>query len=338
LTPPIDMRVRTHSVRTNVVYALLRLPEKLRPSSRSLFLWQDHGFDRWAGRTLERCDFVHGLPGQCLATFRAAKARGAKTVLNHATGPAREWVRIMQPEYERVGLRLEDVCVYDSDYFQREDEEYALADYHCAASSVVRDQLIALGIPAERIWQVPYGADTKVFHPAAGGAAATDFRVLFAGQVCLRKGIRTILEALSLGDRNDETMDFYGAVHGEAQHDLAAYRGKVPLHFHGAISQQQLADAFRSHSVLVLPSLEEGFGLVVPQALNCGLPVIVSDRVGAKDLIRHRENGSIIPVNDAAALRAELDFWAEHPTRVEQKWDWERPARILLDFSEQALR
>ena len=133
-------------------------------------------------------------------------------------------------------------------------------------------------------------------------------------------------------------MDFYGAVHDEAQQDLAGYRGAIPLRFHGSVSQHQLAEAFRTHSVLVLPSLEEGFGLVIPQALNCGLPVIVSDRVGAKDLVRHRENGSIIPVNDPEALRAELDFWADHPVSVEQKWDWEAPARLLLDFSERALR
>ena len=97
-------------------------------------------------------------------------------------------------------------------------------------------------------------------------------------------------------------MDFYGAVLGEAQRDFSEYKGATPLHFHGPVSQAQLADAFRSGSVLVLPSLEEGFGLVVPQALACGLPVIVSDRVGAKDLVRHRDNGSVFPTSDATAL------------------------------------
>ena len=88
----------------------------------------------------------------------------------------------------------------------------------------------------------------------------------------------------------------------EARQDLAAYKGRTPLTAHGSVSQGELAEGFRQGSVLVLPSLEEGFGLVVPQALNCGLPCIVSDRVGGKDLIRHRENGSIFPCGDAAAL------------------------------------
>jgi glycosyltransferase involved in cell wall biosynthesis len=298
LAAPSAMRVRTHSLRTNVVYGLLRFaPERLRPSSRALFLWQDHGFDHWVGRHLDPCDFVHAMPGQALETFRAARRLGIQTVLNHATGPVREWVRIMEPEYARVGLRLTEVCPYDSAYFAREEEEYALADWHCAASSVVREQLLGLGIKAERIWQVPYGADESIFHRDAVAPQEKGFRIVFAGQTGLRKGIRILLDALELTGREDWTVDFYGPVLGEAQRDLAAYRGRATLRFRGPVSQASLADAFRAGSVLVLPSLEEGFGLVVPQALACGLPAIVSDRVGARDLLRHRENGSVFPLS-----------------------------------------
>src|SRR3954467_6585831 len=101
------------------------------------------------------------------------------------------------------------------------------------------------------------------------------------------------------------------------------------MHFHGPVSQDTLATAFRSGSVLVLPSLEEGFGLVVPQALSCGLPAVVSDRVGGKDLIQHRQNGSIFPCGDAAALAAELSWWARHPRRVREVYGWDAPATKL---------
>jgi glycosyltransferase involved in cell wall biosynthesis len=329
--------IRTHSLRTNVVYGLHKFaPARLRPSSRSLFLWQDRGFDQWVGRHLERADFIHGMPGQCRHTFRAARRLGVRTVLNHATGPVREWVRIMEPEYARVGLRLTDFCAYDAEYFEREEEEYALADFHCAASTVVRDQLVAMGIAPDRIWLVPYGADERVFHPDPQ-APPSGFRIVFGGLLSLRKGAKTLLDALSLEPREDWRVDFYGGeVTAEVQHDLTQYRGKVPLHHHGAVPQSLLAEAFRAGSVLVLPSLEEGFGLVVPQALNCGLPVIVSDRVGGKDFIRHRENGSIFPVGDAAALAAELAWWAAHPQRVTGKFGWTEPTRTLIALSSRA--
>ena len=327
------LEIRTHSLRTNIVYGLLKYaPENLRPSSRSLFLWQDRGFDRWVGRHLGACDFIHGIPGQCLHTFRASRARGVRTVLNHATGPVRDWVRIMEPEYARVGLKLTDVCPYDGDYFAREDEEYALADFHCAASSVVRDQLLARGIEARRIWLVPYGADSRIFH-AVGAEVPAEFRIVFAGQVGLRKGLRTLLDALALAGRAEWRVDFYGAELGESRTDLAAYRGRTPLHFHGPVSQGALAQAFRAGSVLVLPSLEEGFGLVVPQALNCGLPALVSDRTGGGDLVRHRENGSLFPACSAAALAAELEWWAANPRRVRENFGWTEPARTLMNLT-----
>ena len=332
------LAIRAHSLRTNVVYGLLKYaPEKLRPSSRRLFLWQDRGFDQWTGAHLEPCDFIHGLPGQCLHTFRAARRLGIRTVLNHATGPVREWVRIMDPEYTRVGLKLADVCPYDADYFDREDEEYALADFHCAASTVVRAQLVAHGIPRERIWLVPYGADGRIFHPEANAESPREFRIVFAGQVGLRKGVKTLLDALTLAGRVEWRVDFFGAVLGEAQPDLDGYRGKSPLTFHGAVPQATLAEVFRAGSVLVLPSLEEGFGLVVPQALNCGLPAIVSDCVGGKDLVRHRETGSVFPARDAAALAAELTWWADHPRRITAGFGWNEPAQTLITLSQAAL-
>ena len=301
-----NLPLRTHSLRTNIVYGLLKfVPERWRPESKTLFRWQDHGFDRWTGAHLEGCDFIHAMPGQCLHTFRAARRLGIKTVLNHATGPVRQWVRIMEPEYTRIGLRLTDVCPYDEEYFAREDEEYALTDWHCVASSVVHDQLVSLGVDAQRIWQIPYGADSRIFHDA-DRTPASAFRIVFAGQVGVRKGLRTLLDALTVAQRADWQIDFYGAVLGEARYDLDQYRGATPLNFHGPVSQEALAAAFRGGSVLVLPSLEEGFGLVVPQALNCGLPAIVSDRVGGKDFVRHHENGSVFPTNNAAALATEL--------------------------------
>src|SRR5207248_241844 len=106
------------------------------------------------------------------------KTLGARAVLNHATGPVREWVQIMESEYARVGLQLSDICPFDETYFRREEKEYALADFHCAASSVVREQLAKMGIPRERIWVVPYGADMRIFFPATK-PRPRDFRIIF---------------------------------------------------------------------------------------------------------------------------------------------------------------
>jgi len=338
LDAPPDFPLLTHSLRTTLVYGALKyIPAPLRPSPRSLFLWQDHGFDTWVGRALAPCDIFHAMPGQALRAFERARSLGIPTVLNHATGPVRDWIRIMEPEYRRVGLRLTDVCHYDDAYLAREDREYALADFHCAASTVVRDQLLNLAIPPDRILLSPYGADPAIFHARDRSTNPVPFRILFAGQLGLRKGIRTLLEALGKLDRPDWQTHFYGATAPEAHKDLEAYTGATPLTFHGPVSQLDLAQAFRHASLLVLPSLEEGFGLVIPQALNCGLPCVVSDRVGARDLIRHRDNGSIFPCADPAALATELAWWETHWRPVNETQDWSTPAQTLIDATARIL-
>ena len=236
-----------------LVYGGLKFaPAWLRPRARSLFLWQDQGFDAWVGRRLDPCDFFHAMPGQALRGFEQARRLGARRVLNHATGPASEWVRIMEPEYRRVGLNLTDICPYDANWFNREAQEYEMASFHCAASTVVRDQLLALGIAPDRIWVVGYGADPAIFH-ARGRKTPDRFRLVFAGQAGLRKGIKTLLDALEKLDRPDWEMHFYGGVADEARPDLASYRGRTPLTLHGAVSQESLAEAFRGASLLGTP-------------------------------------------------------------------------------------
>jgi glycosyltransferase involved in cell wall biosynthesis len=336
LQRPHPVQLRTNSLRTILTYGLLRMPEHFRPRSRTLFLWQDRNFDRWVGKVLGRHDLVHAMPGQALETFRRAKSLGVRAVLNHATAPSRFWVSVMRSEYEKAGFSLERATVYDSAFRRREEEEYTLADLHCAASTEVQTQLIAAGVQPKLIWVVPYGAAPDVFFPSTGINAA-EFRILFAGQVSLRKNVCTLLRALEKLRRPDWRLDVFGNVGGEAKGVFARYRGITPLTLHGSVGQRRLAHEMRRSSVLVLPSLEEGFGLVVVQALACGTPCVVSDAVGAKDLIEHRDNGSVFPVKSSEALALELEFWASHPKRVLGDYSWSGPAKKLCRLSKEAL-
>ena len=85
----------------------------------------------------------------------------------------------------------------------------------------------------------------------------------------------------------------------------------------------------RGASVLVLPSVQDGFGLVVLEAMAAGLPVIVSDHVGAKDCVREGVDGFVVPVRDADAI-AERLRWL--------RADRSRQRRMGLNAREQALR
>lgn len=135
---------------------------------------------------------------------------------------------------------------------------------------------------------------------------------------------------LPTAEASEWSLDVFGTRLSESDADLSSYQGAVPVNFHGPIPRERLAEEFRTSSVLVLPSLEEGFGLVVPQALACGLPCIVSVAVGASDLIRQRENGSVLPVGDASALLDELRWWSRHSDVVTFDGSWEEPTSLFL--------
>ncbi len=335
LRPPPGFRMRTASFRTLVTYGLQRVPERLRPANSRLFQWQDTGFDRRVARMLEPCGFIHGLPGQCLRIFQQARKLGVCTVLNHASGPLRQQLALITPEYARAGLEPPLREDRSAALLRRIDLEMELADFHCVASTVVREQLLREGVAEERIWVVPYGADPERF-PKSSAVPEGPFTVFFAGQLSLRKGIHYLLKALELVGRDDWEVRFYGPAMGETAGDFAAYRGGGVLRRMGAVPQAALGRAFAEASVLVLPSAEEAFGLVVVQALEAGVPCIVSDRVGAKDLIRHRENGSVVPFGDAAILAEELVWWAANPRRVPDRYGWEPCAAVLHRLSSRA--
>ena len=94
--------------------------------------------------------------------------------------------------------------------------------------------------------------------------------------------------------------------------------------------------------VLVLPSAQDGFGLVVLEAMACGLPVIVSDRVGAADCVEEGKNGFIFPFGVKEALADRLKWFMAEPSRAAgmqevaletaRRHSWEAYGQRLLDL------
>ena len=87
----------------------------------------------------------------------------------------------------------------------------------------------------------------------------------------------------------------------------------------GFVNQSQLPSVYCAADLLVLPSLYEPFGFVVNEAMLCGCPVAVSDRVGAKyDLVRQGETGYVFPTGDVDALAAILVTFCQIPTSADR--------------------
>ncbi len=196
----------------------------------------------------------------------------------------------------------------------------ALGNVLLTVSSGSFQQLIALGFPESRIVLTPYTVDNDWWMRQAAGANREATReawqipahssvTLFCAKLQPWKGPLDLLEAFFRAKVPDSYLIFAGD--GPLRTSIAQRAMELGLsdrvRLLGFMNQSQLPSVYRAADLLVLPSHYEPFGLVVNEAMLCGLPVVVSNRVGAKfDLVRPGANGYLFPVADVDALAAIL--------------------------------
>jgi glycosyltransferase involved in cell wall biosynthesis len=155
--------------------------------------------------------------------------------------------------------------------------------------------MIHCGIPSEKIFVNPCGADLAQFY--LGEKRYTVFRVIQVGGVTLRKGVLTLLDAFARAKLSNAELWFVGGGFETSGMQSSINAMSSPgVSFYRPVPQAKLRDYYNQSSVFVLASVADGFGMVVAQAMACGLPVIVTENVGAKDLIVDGVNGFIVPV------------------------------------------
>lgn len=192
----------------------------------------------------------------------------------------------------------------------------SLGNVLLTVSSGSFQQLVALGFPESRIVLTPYTVDNDWWMIRAAEVNREIARatwqipahasvVLFCAKLQPWKGPMDLLEAFSRANVQDSYLIFVGdgPLRTNLEHRARELGAADRVRFLGFMNQSQLPSVYRAADLLVLPSYYEPFGLVVNEAMLCGLPVVISDQVGAKfDLVRSGENGYIFPVGDLDAL------------------------------------
>ncbi|MBV9480974.1 MAG: glycosyltransferase family 4 protein [Acidobacteria bacterium] len=202
-----------------------------------------------------------------------------------------------------------------------------------------REYLIHCGVPPKLIFSSPHFVDNEWF--AARAAAARKWRdsirgqwladesifvVLFVGKFIPKKRPLDLVKALGLLVRKGLRMTavFVGAGELEKEMRDLVEEQKVQARFEGFRNQTELPQFYASADTLVLPSDGgETWGLVVNEAMACGLPAIVSDAVGcASDLIDEGKTGFTFPKGDYVQLANHLDQLATMKAQnlIHRKW------------------
>jgi len=193
-----------------------------------------------------------------------------------------------------------------------EAEEHRLAQRIVVGGVFARDTLVAEGIPTERIVVNPYGVDWDRFAVLAPVTEARPRRFLFLGSHLARKGLPVLLEAWSaLGTGRGDAELWLAGPCGDRERRLIP--GLPGLRVRGQVAHADVPALLAQTDVLVLPSLFEGFGLVLLEALAAGLPFIATPHTGAADLPADDIFGRRVPVGSVEALRAALENYLHRP-------------------------
>jgi len=159
---------------------------------------------------------------------------------------------------------------------------------------------------------VPYGVDLNTFYPSVN-RGDDKFQVLFVGSVTLRKGISYLLDAFQKLECGRKHLVLAGSVSPELENTINKLRHDNEISVMGPVQQQWLKDIMSTSHVMVLPSVEDGFGLVMAQAMACGCPVISSRNTGGQDLFTDGTEGFIVSIRDSKIIADRLQTLADDP-------------------------
>jgi glycosyltransferase involved in cell wall biosynthesis len=281
----------------------------------------EHALDRHCARLMEgaRAEAFLGVEHGALFALRAARAALKPAVLAFLSPHHATRARWVDAEYDRApelrsgaSVRLQRLGVVRD---ARRDEEAATAQWIVANSSFTAESLIAGGVPATRVLTVPLAAPPPIPRAALPPAPAGVVRFVYAGPVSVRKGAHYLLDAWRHVAGPTTELHFYGAqtLPSRVVSGAIRARGGERVFFHGSVPGADLPAIYQQASALVLPTLCDGFGQVVADALACGLPVVTTTNAGAADIMRHGVSGLVIPPADAGALVAALQWCVHHP-------------------------
>jgi glycosyltransferase involved in cell wall biosynthesis len=255
-------------------------------------------FGKWAARRLPECDVVQAWTGYALESIAAGRRSGAVTVALRASAHIRAQAALLREEFEQFGLQAPTV---HAAMVERECEEYEQAHFINVISTFAYNSFVSQGVDPARLILTPLAGDiAEVSGVPRVENTKGPLRVLFLGTVCLRKGVHYLLRAARTLGRDVVEVSLVGGMTADGR--MILERLGQGGEWKGHVARDQLKRVFAEHDVLVLPSVEDGFGAVVTEAMAAGLPVIGTTNTGAPDVVEDGVSGLIIPPHSEDAL------------------------------------
>ena len=192
---------------------------------------------------------------------------------------------------------------------RRMEHEFEFCDRIVVPSTLARQSFAEMGY-AEKTVVILTGVDAQFFTPRSLPIRPPVFRVCYVGRVELAKGLGYLLQAWRRLALQHAELVLVGDVKPEMSPLLKTYADST-VRLLGILPPQRVAECYRESSVFVFPSVTEGLAQVLLEAMASGLPVVATDKSGAKDCVADGKEGCVVPTRDADAI-AEAISWCYH--------------------------
>jgi alpha-maltose-1-phosphate synthase len=289
---------------------------------------RDVKFDHYVSGKIGRidCDIFWGFQGSCLQSLLSAKRSSKISVCELATGHAPSAVRLLQEEKNlnpEWADSIDNVSFPDS-YFERLRREPHEADFVVAASSFTLRTLREDGVPESKLHLLPLGFEldhipyTEQRRTRKPGAP---IKLLYAGRLTQRKGVKYLLDAMNEFDPEEVELHMIGHIQGSGK-GLSRYKNYI---HHSPLPQYELFKMYQEFDAFVLPSIFEGFGLVLVEAMAAGLPIITTSHSIGPEIVENDKNGYLVPIRSSAEIASAIRKYLGKSE--EERFEMKRNAR-----------
>jgi glycosyltransferase involved in cell wall biosynthesis len=264
-------------------------------------LWRSVAFDRAATRHLPAAKHLLAFNGQALKQFEAAKRARYESVSLVAANPH---LRVLMRRHEQAYRQYPLEQSWATHLVERNLREYERAQRIFVASRYTWESFVEEGVPERSLSVFPLTPDSRFSFRVAPSEAST-FDVVFAGRLCVTKGVPLLVDAVRALPHEDLRLILIGGWSSRGMRRFLQEACSRDRRI--TMGPGDPLPHLRRAALFAHPAYEDGFAYAPAEALSCGLPVLVSEDTGMKDLIEEGVTGMVLPTGDLKALTEAID-------------------------------
>ena len=280
-----------------------------------------HNMDRKVKHYLSHhiVDAVYAYDEGAFETFGYAREHGVRCLFDLPIVHWRCYQSLLADEARKNPEWAETLGIFgdSKEKLARKDQELLMADCVFVASSFTKESILEYfpyKIKAP-IVVIPYGFPDVFRDRKYEKTASRKLRFLFVGRLSQSKGLSYLFDAI---EKFSSYVDLTIVGFNSYPHCRVLQDKLSQHHYLGTLSHDEVLREMRKADVLIFPSLFEGFGMVITEAMSQGTPVIATDKTCAVDFIKNGVNGWVVESASSTALEQAISDVIDKKDKLEQ--------------------